>query len=862
MSEKFSANQALFSETRKFIFPKPAEEERTPEEVEKCKLLVATALKNLESLGFTLSKDAIEKLSALKPDQIIASYGELYTICVDAVGKNVEKAEVFYPNFPDEVMKMDEADLYLNALCYYFGAYVFDIDIHAHEDPKERAALLDSVNRDLKVINAGTYTDVRTMMAGRIFASTVISNEKKAELHAWMGQDYAWKDWIRSRAIPNKVNKADLATYLYRNYDKRDKLQLLHSMMKDSIDVLRFAAALTCKNEGTPNLMLTGKVGFHLTNQEARDVKLLLSKCKNLYADVWRQKGTFKALGRAITMRKNTPERLAKAYDNLCSNKKLDEKGRYIETPGFRINVAVDQLEKGDTAAFKKVLQAFPGEVTRQFLRCIDHAKDDATRLKIAEIYGECCKDVPPASILTMTNYASMRNGMEARTVRIGKANSYVCLPIKREKLSEPVVKAICEAGDKAVSNYYNAAKTLGKVYIDPELKNNIVPGNDASNDSKGSVLTFGSHVPATEGTNIKRLFLSWSGHMDIDLNATFTDDKQIVGTCAYHELKTYGNVVDSEGSVKQTLYAIHSGDFVDAGEPDGPGVAEFIDIDVEQMRECNVKYVFLNAFVYSHGCFSDLDNVKFGFMEREGKLDKGCINAARNRSDDSSKKRKGIPEDEKSAANYRMFPSFDEETQQEIYAPATVTECVDLNAKASSVLMAIYDVDHDEFLWVDKPIVMDDRIAINISDKEHVSQSSGILNRVTHNPTPTMHQVLSLYGQTYGDITDDITQADVVYLSQPADAKELGVKDGAVVKTAYDLSEFAAEVMIKEKSKTEEKPAERNQDDKDIDDKNADMHLTVLEEMVARVNHEMNKERKIDKEDIKKDRNRDDGLR
>ena len=924
-------NKVLMTETRSFIFPQPHQQgsdgwDRSETEAEQCKLLAATALKNMQTLGFTLSKEAFDEFIELPKKELIRAYESMYAICADLVGTQTANAEVFYPNFPREVMEKSEAELYLNAILYYLGEYCLGVDLHEHETAELRAKLLDMVPRDLKVINAGKVEDIKQLMANRMFSSTVLPTYKAGELYEWMQDDPEWKQWIKQDEIPNRVNKVNVALFVYRNYEEHDKNVVMSALLKDAVDVLRFASALSCKEGELPNIELAGKVRFHLSNREAKDVKNYLSKCNGLYQDVWRKKGAFKALGRAISMRNHsTPKRLKKAYDNLCDNKMVDATGKRIITPGFLIRLAADGLENGDLKNFEVALKKYPGEVTRQLIHCIDSARDERTKIAAARMYGDLCKNVPPATVLTMANYAAMKNGLESRVVRIGKANSYIQIPIDSEPLSKDVVEEILAAAEKVVSSYYKEVpdKNVGKVYIDPALKNHIVPGNDASNDSKGSVLTFGSKIEANEAANIKRLFLSWSGHFDVDLSADFMDeDMKVVSHTSYRQLKNYmkpkdmkkiveekdkdGNIVKRvKKDTDNRLIAIHSGDFVDAGPEDGRGVAEFIDMDVEKMKECGVKYVSFTAHMFSSNMFSDCKNIKFGFMEREGALRKEDADfAERAKKEVRRSQKEGRYDDyeqsvfERPEFDYHCIPRIDEKTQQVIYEPSTVVACMDLAANASTAVSCIFDVDANKYLWVDKQLSMGNMVCANSENNHVLTQMHGVVQRLKDNPTPNMYQMFTHYASAYGEITNDIKEADTVFVSEPVDRVEAGIKEDAHVISAYNLSEISSEIMVRKKAMSQEKDHTRTEsvqneqeysvgntgekvyegpdkadqlereigdklseiedsDEKDsnvhvIDEPNKSARLTVLEEMLMRIqediNAELNKEKEAEK--------------
>ena len=80
--------------------------------------IIATSLVNLESYGYTFSEKLIEELKLLSVEQYIDFYNMTISIIKELVG--VDKVtEPMYPNFPQQVMEMDEVELYLNAIIHY-----------------------------------------------------------------------------------------------------------------------------------------------------------------------------------------------------------------------------------------------------------------------------------------------------------------------------------------------------------------------------------------------------------------------------------------------------------------------------------------------------------------------------------------------------------------------------------------------------------------------------------------------------------------------------------------------------------------------------------------------------------------------
>ena len=231
-----------FKETQKIV---PLPYAYNTEPTDESKRLVLSAVRNLQDLGFTLSKEAIETLSRMpSQEDIVNNYRMLERLCKEQIGADkLPQADVFYPNFPDEVMSMSDYEIYLNAITYYIGEGLFGEDWHQHEEPEMRGKLLESFSRELKLINIATQDDIIKMMHDRAFSPKTLPAPQMKELLDFMNDNPDnWKPWFLSEKITNKENLANISKSLYQSGVKAEELT---HMLKDTVDVLRFAAVLS-----------------------------------------------------------------------------------------------------------------------------------------------------------------------------------------------------------------------------------------------------------------------------------------------------------------------------------------------------------------------------------------------------------------------------------------------------------------------------------------------------------------------------------------------------------------------------------------------------------------------------------------
>src|ERR1043165_9733953 len=107
---------------------------------------VAALQKNIERLGFVCSETLIARLQTLPVEKLAAFYKSLVTDLREMVGAH-KPFRPMYPNFPEQVMEMSEARLYLNAIIHYITNRL------PQYDKKERPWLLERT--DLGVIELG-----------------------------------------------------------------------------------------------------------------------------------------------------------------------------------------------------------------------------------------------------------------------------------------------------------------------------------------------------------------------------------------------------------------------------------------------------------------------------------------------------------------------------------------------------------------------------------------------------------------------------------------------------------------------------------------------------------------------------------
>jgi len=815
-------NKVLFQFTRKYVIPGTTLD--APENLQ----LALTANKNLQSIGFTLSPDAINRLASLERNELISQYNQLYAICKETVGANVvPDATIFYPNFPDQVIEMDEMEHYINQIVHYIGSYVFDETILPETEKAERVALLEGFERKPKIIELGTDNDTLTLMRNFMFANNTLSKSKSDALSLFMKESKEWVKWIATTPIPNKENRISIANVIMKELDIPEsvKKEQLQDILRDSVDVLRFAANLSNGKEhtvkykqkqyvwkkGSPqdkhlewrtkrrkesiaNNDIDGKVYFKLNHSEERLVKSLLNSCRDLFTAVWLRPDLFKSLANNIHVNDMRYPRITKAFDNLFHGERVNELGSPIKSPYAIVNSAIEAVKSKKQDAFAQLESAaisFPGIFSRNLFHTIDVCHNKKEIQTVCDIYGKCCENVPVRELLKIYNLVDVQT--QDRVVFMAKQNKYVSVPLSesREFNSETktmIKDAIFSAIAKQLTGH--EAKTI---FIDPKTEYLLLPENGERNANKGSVLTTGSSYESNPDCNVVRQFIWWTNsekeRVDIDTAVTFYDvDMKRMTECAYYE---------SKAIVNNKLMAIHSGDIVDGGTVDGHGAMEAIDIDKTIAREMGAKYAVLSVSSYTSQPYSQLPNVKFGFMEREGELN---INDAN---------------------KYRHSVYGPKTFNGEIFEPSTVEFCIDLNSNTKQTIPVVYDIEADKFIWIDKSVNIN-RGLINPDNNESMETVGLMIKRFCQNtnPTPSVGDLFAAYAATGGQLVTNPTEADIIIAMNKDDYADMELKENVDIISAFDMDRISAEFMGGNKELPEvEVVTESVESDHDVDD-------------------------------------------
>ena len=554
---------------------------------------VATINKNIENLGYTLSEELFNALCLYSKEELGRFYVELITALKNMKGANVVYHPM-YPNFPEQVMKASDIELYINAIIHYWSLGT----LLPVSQRNERLPLFDEGK--VEVLWLGNLEDLDNIFINLVNSKTSLSQQDK--------NDIAWFLKNGNRALtllPEKISHKENAAYICKLYTDCGCIgqDIRFRYLKTPTDVLRFATALS---DG--DISLTEDTHFRNFKRSERRILLrLLEACGSREIDMARHPMKWIRLGEKLhpgekRMADQFPKS-AKAFERLRNEK--------LRTANSGIEQAID-LGNWHTAI--NLLGHKPGE----FARRLDYLlrKSGCPNEVINKFYEISTKISTPV-LLQVREHFLHRNDLKEYRVFFPKgslAKSYN-IPNELPEVKIEYCKAIVGICESALISLYKERPYMGKVYLSEEFDHYVVPFSQRSASKTLKTIVRGSRIPISHEAKAVRGFIWWTNtdegswgeqRVDIDLSATIFDDHwEYIDHVSYTNLKS------------KKFKACHSGDITNGGSKNGNGVAEFLDVDINSLIVNGARYIVFQVYDFTGINFNNLPHAMFGWMER-----------------------------------------------------------------------------------------------------------------------------------------------------------------------------------------------------------------------------------------------------
>ncbi len=661
---------------------------------------LATMLKNLEDLGYTLSEELLERLSTVSLKRLEEFYNQTVTDLKAMVGAHVQHKPM-YPNFPQQVMDMSDAELYFNAMIHYFGTWI-GVRIMPITDIEDRAEIVEKTK--LKVINLGSRDDFKSIFTNLVSSNTSLSKTDKEDVNWFirvLGDPTGQRDLITPIMpdnIPLRENVALMAgLFMDRGLDVSE---LLSTNVKTATDVLRIAVQMS---EGDVSLADACKFK-NFKRKERRMLLSLLDNCKNITEDMIRYTERWKRLGERLHPFENKDR-----YENACKAfNVLFNKETYV-TFGGKVEQAIADFRIDEAVA---LLKSRPGEYARRLDNLIRLSDDP---INVVSTFGEIAKKVSTPVLLQVKAHFLQRPVSHNNSVRTffpkGNIAKLQAIDNTLQRINPLHCMNIVTICDNALRDKFAEYASLGKVYLDKRISGFNVPFSQRSASESLRTIPRGSSYDLADGDTV-RFFIHWKdikggsdyrNTVDVDLSAVcLNEDHKFVQQISYTNLKELG--------------CYHSGDITSAPR----GASEFVDISIKKCLEKKIRYVVMSVNSYSQQPFTEIPECFAGVMMRQ------------------------------------------EPQSGEIFEPKTVDNRLDLTADNKICIPMIIDLVERKVIWTDLGLKSNlnhcNNVHGNMSSLQLMSKAMTSLNK------PNLYDLFKLHAEARGEIVDNIEDADTVF--------------------------------------------------------------------------------------------------
>lgn len=638
---------------------------------------VASLNLELMNLGYILSSEAYEQLKSCPLKKFRLLYTEVINTLKEIKGADVNYTPM-YPNFPKQVMEKSELSLSLNAFVHYWtkGLWTPKYENFIREKGIELV--------DFKILNLVQDKNLVDAFEKITQSKDSISEEDKSIL------EYILKNHeiVVPENIPFKENLCYLAGLLHK--EGKD----ISPMLQTSTDILR---VITYLSDGDVSLSTNTK----FKSLKRKDRRLFIKRLEEVIReeDIRRHKNKWNKLFHSLHIGEYNVPKTKDIVQKIRSNQKLESFNSKTEK----------LLKEKNLDELLKHLESRAGVFARQLANLLTVFSIDSD--KVLKSFQNCVKEVPSRNLVQL---------LGSLNSRYKNINSRVIFPKGNTQRAQVIVKQLKaidkEILDQAITlvkdtmrEQFNDLEDLGKVYIDPKLKNCPLPSQQRSASEGAFNVARGTRIPLKGDKNTLRFFIYWKGK-DIDLSATLHDENFcMVERVAYTNLKS------------EKYQACHSGDITYAPE----GASEFIDITMDKARNAGLRYVVMNVLVYSGPNFSDHEICYAGWMLREK------------------------PE------------------SNEIYDPKTVEQKINVTSSSRRAIPVVFDLKNNEAIWLDLSGSGDDSYQdrnINNVENHKASIEEVLKAMVTLDNKTSLYDLFTLHAEARGTLVNSSEEADLSF--------------------------------------------------------------------------------------------------
>lgn len=700
--------------------------------------LAASVAANFASIGFPMTTEQTKHLAKADKDDIIAFFKTNYEMLSDVLGAG-KKLTPFYPDFPEGCMERSYAEYFLDQIIYGLSGLELEPSVYMKE--KKTYPFLGTPMH--RILIEGSNEDLDETFRMAVKSAIAYSKEQREFIMEYVKENPGSIDaLIENVSTKNRENAVACAMMV-----EELSGNAIHTaaFMKQPADLLRYAAFKSLSKDGSardpyeaiplrddaktmPSFKLGRKDRAFVMDCLAAMDKGSGERLSNL------MHGHDKEWEKLFNVLHITDKAWAKPkYDNVKRAIIIIQSEEKIDRPARRIEEAI---KAGDVEAAVKEASRMPGDFMRRFDKLyrmgIEQGKEDLVVNAMKEVAAK-------AGIATVTGTignVEQRDHDDEKRYFKGKNGKVVETTDKNRKaFTKEQIKNVVDAAMNGMSEKFAGKDSMGKVYMAEGVNDVKIPVDIRDNSGAIGNMTSGSKMPIDDSWEKMRFFVGWTninnktgyhdGRVDIDLTVAFCDkNMDIVGFCGWNGSKNGNGFV-------------YSGDVQDGGPAKGKGRGEFIDIDIDKLKDDGVVYLIPQINSYTCQKFSEQPHTCFGVMKRT--------------SDDMG----------------------------EVFEPATVVNRFVLDSECTQASPYVIDIVNREILW------MNEQAMNNVASRG----LNGVLKRVGRtcdSKGMSLSRLIEANVMANGEWTKNPQKADIIFVR---DAEEMSdIKSEFELDGSYDM--------------------------------------------------------------------------
>lgn len=662
----------------------------------------ATLIKKFEGYGYIFSKELAIAISKEERNTIIDRLKSVIKVIEDF--KSDKNYTVFYKNFPDEVINMNEIDLYINQILHYWIGYL----------PSNSENIIKEDVEPSKLVKARELNLIDDEMIEKLFVDLLSSNVTLSEQYlddvCVLTNNKSIKELEKyMECIQMKETLTTVSSYILK------KEGVLIGNFKTATDILRLIAKIS-------DVELNNK-HIHFAYFSRTELSQLMTKLENLqnpmpdikrYSKPWHT--FFKLYAKKINFHKYPKVR--KVADMLFGDiSYMTERGKINEKIKRLPIMSEEELDN-----FVKEYIVFYGDYVREILSLLNKANENQYE-KLLLGLENCVTKVNTRILFQLYDRIINLKAKDKTVPRLVNSKGKWRRLRESISLSDELLNRVLQIVEDGIKTQLKEKENLGKVFIDEDYKNIMLTTSEKDSNVSLRPMTRGSRIKFNPNAEVLRFFVAWKNldektlkeltpmysRVDVDLSAlTFNENLEFNDVVAYYNQKKSG-------------FAF-SGDITNAPE----GALEYIDVfDLERLKKKGNRYILMQIRSYNGYTFEEINSVYAGVME---------------------------------------LTSIEAKEKKNMYSTA-ITEGFQIVSSERTTNTILVDLKKFEYIWLD--MNMDSYkldVFQNALNYEEIPYLNDMLRYFSRKQYITMYDLLKLNADVRGVLTKDKKEADVIF--------------------------------------------------------------------------------------------------